>query len=68
MSDSESLEGHTEIREFIDAEMSASYYKKHIVPKIECILMERTYKKWGKPRIFTYKNLLLARLLEIRKL
>lgn len=62
----ELIEGHKQIRQFIDPNMGKSYYFEKVVPKIRDVLMERSYQKWGKPRVFTYKTLLLSRLLEIK--
>jgi hypothetical protein len=68
MSETEILIGHKEIREFIDPDMGKSYYFAKIVPKIKDIFIERSYVPWGKPKITTYKHLLIARLLEIKTL
>lgn len=68
MSDSEILTGHKQIREFIDPKMGRSYYFKAVVPKIKDIFIERSYSKWGDARVTTYKHLLIARLLEIKKI
>lgn len=62
----EALIGHDAIMTFIDPKVSRSYYQKKIVPRIKDILLKRTYAGWGKPKIITYKTLLLARLLEIK--
>ena len=61
----ERLEGHDQIRDFIDPAMSRSYYFKSVLPKIKVILMTKGYARTNKTKVFTYKTLLLARLLEI---
>lgn len=68
MSESEILIGHKEIREFINPKMGKSYYFEKIVPKIKDIFIEHSYNKIGECKITTYKHLLIARLLEIKKI
>ncbi len=70
------LEGHDQIREFIDPLMSRTYYFKHIVPSLRPILFRRSYRprlKAGetpggsKPRYWTYTNLVQIFLLKAGK-
>ena len=70
------LEGHDQIREFIDPQMSESYYFRHIAPQLKPILFIRTYRPrlkdgeapgGSKARYWTYTNLVQTFLLRVGK-
>jgi len=67
----ERLEGHDQIREYLDPLMSRSYYFTKVRPRLLPILFERHYATRSRknlPKVFTYKDLIQVWLIRARAL
>jgi len=65
----ERLEGHDQIRAYLDPHMSRSYYFDKVRPRIEPILFKRPPgKKKNLPRVFTYKDLIQIFMIRVKNL
>ncbi len=71
MAEDDRLEGHDEIRKYIDPKMSRSYYFKHIRPRIDPAIFTRTYIGRSKRCImkhFSFKKLIQVYLLRTKRI
>jgi len=67
----ERLDGHDEIRKYIDPEMSRSYYFKNVRPRLEAVLFKRGYtvrKKGNQTKYFSFKNLIQLFLIRTKEI